>query len=152
MSNNFLMTEWAKGKEALWANVVAKHGGHPDAFQWGTWDFFDWAVGKAWVTIGSVTKARKYGWSRYDDTYECWVKTFRSFENAGVLPMLKIQGQGLYQLSVPQEPKLLPNPGDVARKVAAALEAKAAKPKVVEPTATSKFEDRAAVAHIEHVV
>lgn len=86
MANNFLMTEWAKDKEEVWLRVVAKHGGNPDAFKWGTWDFFDWAVGKAWCTISSIAKARKYGWTRFDDTYTTYLETFQAFENAGVLP------------------------------------------------------------------
>lgn len=86
MANNFSMVDWAKENKDVWQGVVTKHGGHPDAFQWGTWDFFDWWVGKAWSTIGSVSKARKFGWMRYDDTYDTWVETFRSFENAGILP------------------------------------------------------------------
>ncbi|KIL94277.1 hypothetical protein FAVG1_02840 [Fusarium avenaceum] len=86
MANNFLMTEWHKDKKQVWERVVAKYGGQLEAFEWGTWDFFDWAVGKSWLTISSMTKARKFGWKRYDDTYDTYIETFRAFENAGVLP------------------------------------------------------------------
>ncbi|RBA21664.1 hypothetical protein FPRO05_00013 [Fusarium proliferatum] len=97
MENNFLMTEWHKDKKQVWERVVAKYGGQLEAFEWGTWDFFDWAVGKAWLTIGSVGKARKFGWKRYDDTYDTYVETFRAFENAGVLPytdVLRAENKG----------------------------------------------------------
>lgn len=97
MENNFLMTEWHKDKKQVWERVVAKYGGQLKAFEWGTWDFFDWAVGKAWLTIGSVGKARKFGWKRYDDTYDTYVETFRAFENAGVLPyadVLRAENKG----------------------------------------------------------
>lgn len=90
MANNFSMIQWAKDNEEVWQSVVAKHGGHPEAFKWGTWDFFDWMIGKAWCTIGSVSKARKFGWMRYDDTYDTWIETFRSFENAGILPFQQV--------------------------------------------------------------
>lgn len=86
MANNFLMTEWCKDKEAVWERVVAKHGGQLEAFGWGTWDFFDWAIGKAWCTISTVSKARKFGWKRYDDTYDTFIETFHVLENAGILP------------------------------------------------------------------
>ncbi|KAF4458635.1 NAD-dependent epimerase dehydratase [Fusarium albosuccineum] len=86
MANNFSMIEWAKDKKPVWERVVAKHGGTVEAFDWGTWDFFDWAVGKAWCTISSVSKARKFGWTRFDDTYDTYIETFHAFENAGVLP------------------------------------------------------------------
>lgn len=44
-------------------------------------------MGKVWVPIGTVSKARKFGWQRYDDTFDTWFQTFRSFENAGILPL-----------------------------------------------------------------
>jgi hypothetical protein len=86
MEHQFRMAEWARDKKPVWDRICEKYGGKPEAFDWGTWQFFDWAVGKAWPTISSITKARKYGWTRYDDTYDTWIETFRAFENAGVLP------------------------------------------------------------------
>lgn len=81
------MMAWSKDKKAVWERVVAKHGGNPQAFDWGTWDILDWGLGEGWLAITTVSKARKYGWTRHDDTYDCWIETFRSFENAGVLPL-----------------------------------------------------------------
>lgn len=110
MAHSFLMADWARGNKEVWQQVVAKHGGHKDAFDWGTWDFFDWALGKAWCTIGSVSKARRYGWTRYDDSLDAWLKTFRSFENAGVLPIMRPPPPPPPPVdSLP----LLPNPADV---------------------------------------
>lgn len=108
MAHNFYMSDWAKNNKKVWEEVVRKHGGNPEAFEWGTWDFFDWAVGKAWFTIGSVSKARKFGWTRYDDSYDCWVNTFRSFENAGVLPPSTALDVGQAE----RQAKLLPHPAD----------------------------------------
>ena len=87
MESQINMMEWAKDKKPVWERVVANHGGNPSAFDWGTWDILDWGLGEGWLAITTVTKARKYGWTRHDDTYDTWVKTFRSFENAGILPM-----------------------------------------------------------------
>ncbi|KAL4876183.1 NAD-dependent epimerase/dehydratase [Aspergillus karnatakaensis] len=75
-----------KDKRDIWARVVQKYGGRLDAFDWGTWGFFNWATGKSWITISSINKARKYGWTRNDNTFETWIETYRSFDNAGVLP------------------------------------------------------------------
>ncbi|KAF4304808.1 putative nucleoside-diphosphate-sugar epimerase protein [Botryosphaeria dothidea] len=86
MEQSFKMGNWAKDKKPVWESICKKYGGNPEAFDWGTWWFMDWAVGKSWPTISSVNKARKMGWQRYDDTYETWIETFRSFENAGILP------------------------------------------------------------------
>ncbi|OJZ85243.1 hypothetical protein ASPFODRAFT_208412 [Aspergillus luchuensis CBS 106.47] len=86
LSNEIDMVEWAKDKRAVWEIVVQKHGGKVEAFDWGTWGFFNWATGKSWLTISSINKARKYGWQRHDNTFDTWIETYRSFENAGVLP------------------------------------------------------------------
>lgn len=80
------MVEWAKDKRPIWEAVVKKYGGKAEAFDWGTWGFFNWATGKSWCTISSITKARKYGWHRTDNTFETWIETFWSYENAGLLP------------------------------------------------------------------
>lgn len=82
----FSMSDWAKDKRPVWETICKKYGGNPDAFDWGTWKFFDWSTGKSWPTLSSVSKARKMGWNRYDDTYETWIETYRAFENAAVLP------------------------------------------------------------------
>jgi hypothetical protein len=80
------MGDWAKDKKPIWDNICDKYGGNKEAFEWGTWGFFDWAIGKAWPTLLSISKARKYGWKRYDDTFDTWVETFKTFENTGILP------------------------------------------------------------------
>ncbi|KAL5355843.1 NAD-dependent epimerase/dehydratase [Aspergillus floccosus] len=86
LSNEIDMVEWAKDKRPVWEAIVKKYGGKVEAFDWGTWGFFNWATGKSWLTISSINKARKYGWHRSDNTFETWIETYRSFENAGVLP------------------------------------------------------------------
>ncbi|KAK4935600.1 hypothetical protein LTR10_023361 [Elasticomyces elasticus] len=86
MATSFKMEDWAADKKPVWDRICEKYGGNKVAFDWGTWFFLDWTTGKAWPTLSSMTKARKFGWHRYDDTYETWVETFKAFENAGTLP------------------------------------------------------------------
>ncbi|PKX88822.1 SDR family oxidoreductase [Aspergillus novofumigatus IBT 16806] len=86
LSNEIDMVEWAKDKKEVWERVVQKYGGKREAFDWGTWGFFNWATGKSWLMISSISKARKFGWHRVDKTLDTWIETYRSFENAGVLP------------------------------------------------------------------
>jgi hypothetical protein len=85
-ANSFSLSEWAADKQPVWETVCKKYGGKGEAFGWSTWWFVDWAVGKAWPTLVSVSKARKYGWTRYDDTVETWFETIRAYENGGILP------------------------------------------------------------------
>ncbi|KAI0592716.1 hypothetical protein F4775DRAFT_599689 [Biscogniauxia sp. FL1348] len=89
-ANDIPMANWVDGKREVWHRICDKYGGTKEAFDWGTWGFLDWNIGKAWSTLSSITKARKFGWDRYDDTFETWVQTFRTFENAGVLPQREL--------------------------------------------------------------
>jgi hypothetical protein len=84
------MADWAADKKEVWERICDKYGGNKEAFDWGTWFFFDWAVGKAWPTLSSMQKARRFGWNRYDDTFETWVESFRAFENSGILPQRRV--------------------------------------------------------------
>ncbi|KAL4974756.1 hypothetical protein BDW66DRAFT_161055 [Aspergillus desertorum] len=59
--NQFKMSEWAAEKRPVWESICAKYGGNPEAFDWGTWAFFDWGIGKAWPTLSSISKARRFG-------------------------------------------------------------------------------------------
>lgn len=138
MTHSFRMADWAEGKKEVWQRVVAHYGGHPDAFDWGTWDFFDWALGKAWYTIGSVSKARKFGWKRYDDSLDAWTQTFRSFENAGILPITMPRPT----VDVDTLPRL-PNPADV-------VNARLAR-KTESANPTSSVEEKAESVHVETV-
>ncbi|RDW79235.1 SDR family oxidoreductase [Aspergillus mulundensis] len=86
LANEVDLSEWAKDKREVWAQVVQKYGGNAEAFDYATWGFFSWATGKSWLTISSVNKARKFGWTRFDSTMETWFETYQAFENAGLLP------------------------------------------------------------------
>lgn len=80
---------------------------------WATWDFFDWATGKAWYTFGTASKARKLGWTRYDDTYECWTKTWQAFENSGALPTRTAEDVAKVEaMAHRQRTELLPHPAE----------------------------------------
>lgn len=91
---------------------MAKYGGSPQAFDWGTWDFVEWGLGKAWSTLSSVGKARKFGWQRSDDSFETYVQTFRAFENAGILPSVPIANDSRLTVSVTRNVGRAVNPRD----------------------------------------
>ena len=80
------MEDWAADKKEVWHRICDKYGGNKEAFDWGTCFFFDWSVGRARPTLSSMTKARKYRRHRHDDSFEAWIETLKSFENAGMLP------------------------------------------------------------------
>lgn len=80
------MVDWAKDKRPVWESICAKYGGRPEAFDWGTWQFFEWSLGKTWTTVASNAKARRFGWKRIDNTHDAWIDTFKTLASAGVIP------------------------------------------------------------------
>lgn len=83
------LVEWAHGKQDIWKRVTEKYGGNVDAFQTDNYGLLDGLFspptpGATFLT--TTHKARKLGWNRIDDSYEAWTSTFRSYENAGILP------------------------------------------------------------------
>lgn len=84
------MLEWAKDKRPVWERIVAKHGGDVNSFQLDSFALMNWYITPTEIEsplIASVGKARKFGWIRFDDTQTTWIKTFESYQNAGVLPV-----------------------------------------------------------------
>ncbi|KAH7389970.1 hypothetical protein BKA66DRAFT_489447 [Pyrenochaeta sp. MPI-SDFR-AT-0127] len=88
-SQSWKIEDWAKDKKPIWEALCKKHGGNPEAFDWGTWWFLDWAVGKPHPTVMSSNKARKMGWARFDDTYDTYFESIKALEHAGVIPSRK---------------------------------------------------------------
>ncbi|KAF4218742.1 hypothetical protein CNMCM8980_004507 [Aspergillus fumigatiaffinis] len=84
------LVEWAKDKREAWSRVVERYGGKDEVFDWAAWGHLSWGMGRAWSTLLSVGKARKFGWQRYDDTFETWIKTYKVLENAGILPSSRL--------------------------------------------------------------
>ncbi|KAF9637997.1 putative nucleoside-diphosphate-sugar epimerase protein [Lasiodiplodia theobromae] len=80
------MAEWAKDKRPVWEQVVKKYGGNVEVFDWCEWESMNWLEEIHWPILPSATKARKFGWKRFDTATECWFGTFKSFQNAGILP------------------------------------------------------------------
>lgn len=67
------LEEWAEDKFPVWKKLVKEHGGSVDSFQIHAFKTLDWLLsppvpGAAFLT--SIQKARKFGWSRIDDTPE----------------------------------------------------------------------------------
>jgi hypothetical protein len=90
-NSSVLITEidlvtWAKDTREAWNRVVERYGGKHEVFDWAAWGYPSWGMGRAWSTVLSVGKARKFGWQRYDDTFEAWIKTYKVLENSGILP------------------------------------------------------------------
>ncbi|KAL4885960.1 hypothetical protein BJY04DRAFT_214153 [Aspergillus karnatakaensis] len=85
------MAEWARGKKPIWDEIVDKYGGDKDAFQMDSFALMNWYItpngeSEEPFVLGTVSKARAFGWVRYDDSYKAWLDTYWGYQGAGVLP------------------------------------------------------------------
>lgn len=86
LDHSFL--EWSAGKRKIWDQLCAKND-VPSAkatFDIGTRAFQDWVCQRSWSATLSISKARRYGWTGYKDSYECFVETFDKFKKFGLIP------------------------------------------------------------------
>lgn len=72
-------------KEA-WEKLKTKYNLDQGAWDHATWDFLTFVLGRQWGCVASMTKARKLGWTGYEDTWDSFERTFEVLEKEGILP------------------------------------------------------------------
>ncbi|KAK3686428.1 hypothetical protein LTR37_019816 [Vermiconidia calcicola] len=86
LENSFL--EWSKDKREVWESLCDRQGiaSAKQTFDFGTWAFQDWVFQRTWSATLSISKARRYGWKGYVDSYDSFVRTFDKFKQFGLIP------------------------------------------------------------------
>lgn len=85
------LVKWSQKAEVkeAWRKVAEREGLEKDAFENATWDFLGFVLGRNYNIVISMSKARKYGWTSYIDTWESFDNTFKALEELKFLPRLK---------------------------------------------------------------
>ncbi|QKX62772.1 uncharacterized protein TRUGW13939_09937 [Talaromyces rugulosus] len=80
--------KWAKRKDVneAWAKLRDTYNLDQKAWENATWDFLTFVMGRDWSCIGTMSKARRLGWTGYADTWEELEETFSILEREGILP------------------------------------------------------------------
>ncbi|PYI36134.1 NAD(P)-binding protein [Aspergillus indologenus CBS 114.80] len=80
--------KWARREDvnAAWGKLRDAYGLDQKAWEKATWDFLTFVLGRDWSCVGTMSKARKLGWTGYADTWEELEETFAVLEKEGVLP------------------------------------------------------------------
>lgn len=60
-----------------------------DSLEKATWNFPGFVLGRNYNMIISMSKARKFGWTGYKDTWGAFQKTFDELEQEKILPPSK---------------------------------------------------------------
>lgn len=83
--------KWAKRKDVnqAWEKLRDKYNLDQQAWEKATWDFLVMTMGRDWSCVGSMSKARKAGWTGYADTWDELEETLQTLEQEGVLPPLE---------------------------------------------------------------
>ena len=88
VQQEFDLVTWSKDKQEVWTRLC-EEAGVPQAsrsFAYGTWGYQDWVFQRSWGALLSMSKARRFGWNGYKDTFECLVETFEALKKQGLIP------------------------------------------------------------------
>lgn len=88
MEGRIDLTKWSQKDEVkqAWEKVAEREGLEQDAFEKATWGFLQFILGRNFDIVISMSKARKLGWTGYQDTWEAFLETFQQLELGQVLP------------------------------------------------------------------
>jgi len=82
------LTKWSQRPEVVETakKLQKQYGIEEDAWEKATWGFLAFCLGKTYDNVVSMSKARKLGWTGYQDTWEAFEEAFAELEEAKMLP------------------------------------------------------------------
>ncbi|CZR53516.1 related to wound-inducible protein AWI 31 [Phialocephala subalpina] len=85
------LTKWSQRKEVkdAWEQIAKREGVQEDALEKATWGFLGFVLGREYDIVISMSKARKFGWTGYIDTWESMEATFDELEQEKIVPKTK---------------------------------------------------------------
>ena len=85
------LVKWSQRDDVkkAWESVAKRDGLEHEAFEKATWGFLGFVLGRQYDIVVSMSKARKYGWTGYMDTWEVIEGLFDELPSLGVLPKKK---------------------------------------------------------------
>ncbi|KAB8244216.1 hypothetical protein BDV35DRAFT_395154 [Aspergillus flavus] len=80
--------KWAKRRDVneTWVKLRDTYKLDQVAWDKATWDSLTFVLGRDWSCVGSMSKARKLGWTGYADTWDELEETFEILEKEEILP------------------------------------------------------------------
>lgn len=81
------LTAFMDDRDALWDQIVAKHGlCAPALSAMGSWDFADATFAVAWDQVAAMNKAVSFGFSQMRETESSIIANLNGYRKAGLLP------------------------------------------------------------------
>jgi len=70
----------------VWHQVAKREKLDETAFDYATWGFSDFFVGRTFDDEGDMSKARKFGWTTTCDTVESYIECFDRLKKMKIIP------------------------------------------------------------------
>ena len=85
------LVKWSQRADVkkAWESLSQSEGLAPDGLEKATWRFLGFILGKNYDMAISMSKARKFGWTGYIDTWDAFSECFDELEAEKVLPKKK---------------------------------------------------------------
>lgn len=82
------LIKWSQRPDVLdaYKKLQEQTGIEEDAWKNATWGFLAFLLGRTYDCVASMSKARKLGWTGYQDTWEAFDEAFAELEEAKMLP------------------------------------------------------------------
>lgn len=88
-SQEVSLVEWATNdKRQAWEQLCESTGCPEAKGSWdgASWQMMDWVFGRTWSATVSISKARRFGWNGYIDSYQAFVETFERMKRLKQIP------------------------------------------------------------------
>lgn len=85
------LDEWAKDKREVWDRICERAGVPEAKATWdsGTWAFQDWVFQRTWSATLSMSKARRFGFTGYVDSYQSFTDAIDMFVERKQIPSVQ---------------------------------------------------------------
>lgn len=82
------LVKWSKRSDvkAAWDKLATREGLQKEAFEKATWGFLSFVLGRNFDIVISMRKARKAGWTGYQDTWDSLEESFGELADAKIIP------------------------------------------------------------------
>ena len=82
------LIKWSQRKDVrkAWDKLQKEHGLVKDAFEKATWGFLGFVLGRNFNVVISMSKARRFGWTGYVDSWDALNQCLEELEEAKILP------------------------------------------------------------------
>lgn len=81
------LVKWSQREDVqeAWAKIAEREGLQKDAFEKATWGFLGFVLGRAFDLVIGMSKARRAGWTGYQDTWESLESVFGELRSAKLI-------------------------------------------------------------------